>query len=425
MVRVRSVDHALMREMNSTLILECLHRQAPLSRARLAQMTGMNKATVSSLVKELLNAGFVRENGLDSGDTGRPAIQLEINPHAGCILGAEVGVDFISVIATDFAANILWRRTEETARTAGQQVILERAMCLLQTAADFAADAGLAILGLGLGVPGLVDVTHGALLFAPNLRWEGVPLRHILEGRFHCPIYVDNEANLAALGESYFGAARDARFVLYLHSGVGLGGGIVLDGSILRGTAGLAGEIGHMTMDPDGPPCNCGNNGCWETYVSQWAVFQRVRDAVAAGHASSLLQATDGDLSRLTIPLIAAAADQGDAVAREALAETGRYLGIGLANLINALNPDLVVLGGILTVAHRHMLPAVDAVLKARALRWSRETTAVVLAASGRDACAIGAVASIYQRVLNRPLAAREPKPRPSAHRSARLYSTR
>ena len=245
---LRSVDHAVMREMNTALILECLHQHAPLSRARLAEMTGLNKATVSSLVRELLDAQFVRENGLNTGDTGRPAIQLELNPTAGAIIGAEIGVDFISILLTDFSAGVLWRVYERTSHLDGQEAILERLSIGLGQAQDAAQKVGLPVLGLGLGVPGLVNVATGNVLFAPNLDWTDVPLRQALESRFSFPIHVDNEANLAALGEAYFGAAEGARHVLYIHSSVGLGAGVVLDRRILSGVAGLAGEVGHMTL---------------------------------------------------------------------------------------------------------------------------------------------------------------------------------
>lgn len=401
MANLRSADYSLMREMNIALILECLHRDAPLSRAQLAQITGLNKTTVSSLVKELLDARFVRENGMDSGDKGRPAIRLNLNPNAGCIIGAEIGVDFISAILTDFSAEVLWQHKESTTDLRGQEVILSRAMEILRDACAHAQRES--ILGLGLGAPGLVDVSTGTLLFAPNLRWTDVPLRRMLESQFNFPIYVDNEASMAALGESYFGAARGSDFVLYVSSGVGLGGGIVLNRRILPGVAGFAGEVGHMTIDPNGRQCNCGNFGCWETYVSQWAVFRRVRDAITAGQASSLVEATQGDLEKLTIPSVVEAARGGDAVARAALEETGRYLGIGLANLINALNPQRVVFGGILSLAHEFLLPVINAVVRERALRWSRETAEIVIASYGADACVMGGVATVYHHALSQP----------------------
>jgi len=401
---LRNADYTLMREMNIALILECLRRDAPLSRAALAHITGLNKATVSSLVKELLVSHFVHETGIDSREKGRPSIQLNLNPKAGSIIGAEVGVDFISVILTNFAAEVLWRHKESTAHLNGQEPILNRLMEILQEASLQAQMLGQRLLGMGLGLPGLVDSASGTLLFAPNLNWTNVPIRSLLQRKFNFTVYVNNEANMAALGESYFGAARDSDFVLYVATGVGLGGGIVLNRQVLPGAAGFAGEVGHMTMDPNGPRCNCGNFGCLETYVSQWALFRRVREAIEGGQESSLGEMTGGDLDSLTLSLIIEAADKGDKVALDAFQETGRYLGIGLANLINALNPQLVVFGGIYSLAHKHLLPAIREVIQQRALRWSRETTELVLPAYGEDACAMGGVATVFHHILSQPL---------------------
>ncbi|MFN8482960.1 MAG: ROK family transcriptional regulator [Anaerolineae bacterium] len=405
--------------MNTALILECLHQHAPLSRARLAEMTGLNKATVSSLVRELLDAQYIRENGLNTGDTGRPSIQLELNPAAGAIIGAEIGVDFVSVLLTDFSAGMLWRLYERTSHLDGRDAILKRVVKGLSQARDAARQVGLPVLGAGLGAPGLVDVATGTLLFAPNLGWADVPLRQPLEDCFDFPVYVDNEANLAALGEAYFGAAEDARYVLYIHSSVGLGAGVVLDRRILSGVAGYAGEVGHMTVEPNGPPCACGNHGCWETVASQRALFDRIHAAVAGGRASWLVEATDGRLDQITIQLVIAAARRRDAVALDAIAETGRYLGIGLAGLINLLNPERVVFGGMLSLAHEYLLPTMKAEIERRALRWSREGADIVIAKYGPDACAIGGVATVYHRVLSRPLAAREPRDGKSRHPDA------
>jgi glucokinase-like ROK family protein len=404
MTLLRNADHALMREMNIALILECLRRDAPLSRSELARMTSLNKATVSSLVKELLDSHFVREIGFDSGDKGRPSIPLDLNPEAGCIIGAEIGVDFISVILTNFSAEVLWQQKENTTPDQGQEPILTRVVDILQDACFQARDHGLRLLGLGLGVPGLVDVSSGTLLFAPNLMWTNVPLQSRLQNKFNLPVYVDNEANMAALGESYFGAARGSDFVLFVSSGVGLGGGIVLNRQVLRGAAGFAGEVGHMTMDPNGPRCNCGNFGCWETFVSQWAVFRRVGEAIRRGQATSLLDAAQGSLERLTFPMVVEAARSGDAVARAVLEETGQYLGIGLANLINALNPQRVVFGGILSLGHEFLLPTIHKVVQQRALRWSRETTEIVIADCGDNACVMGGVATVFHHILSQPL---------------------
>jgi glucokinase-like ROK family protein len=399
----RTGDQALIRQINLSAILQQLRDSAPISRASLAQITGLNKTTVSSLVSELIENQFVREAGLESGAVGRRAMLLRLNPAAGCIVSGEIGVDFISAIAADFAAKVVWRDQTRIDPAMGQDAIAEQSAALLQRAVEQGLSSSRVLLGVAVGVPGLVDQATGVLLFAPNLGWRDVPVRTILQQKFDAPVFVDNEANLAALGERYFGAAQGYQEVLYISAGVGLGGGVVHDGQVCRGVTGMAGELGHMTMDPDGEQCTCGNRGCWETLVSQQALFRRVRRAIDAGRVSQLTQAVNGDLDRLTVPLVADAARDGDEVAREALDAVGHSLGIGIASLVNALNPELVVFGGILSLAWQFLQPGVTEEMQRRALRWNREATQVVLAQHGFDACVMGGLALVLQDILREP----------------------
>jgi glucokinase-like ROK family protein len=404
MPRARTGDQALVREINLSIILNALRDHSPISRASLAATTGLNKTTVSSLVQQLIDAHFVSEIGAGrTEEMGRPGILLELNPRAGCIIGAEIGVDFISVIVTDFAAEVLWSHQEQTEAHSSRESIISRTLDVIKEGIEQTRGQCKAVLGLGLGLPGIVDVGSGTLLFAPNLRWRDVPLREILQAEFDFPIYVDNEANMATLGESYFGVARGARSVLYVSAGVGLGGGIVLDGRILSGTAGFAGEVGHMTMVIDGLECNCGNRGCWETLVSQEALYRRIRNEVASGKSTSLAPYVADKSEALTVPLIVEAARSGDKVALAALEETAYYLGIGLANLVNALNPEIVVFGGILSVANEFLMPVVNRIIKERALRWSFDSMQLLAAAHGVDACVMGGIASVYHQILSQP----------------------
>jgi glucokinase-like ROK family protein len=401
--RYRTGNQALMREMNLSVIMNHLREHAPTSRAALAEMTGLNKTTVSSLVSELIEHQFVREVGLNLTGPGRPAVLLELNPAAGCIVSGEIGVDFISVICANFAVEVIWRHKESTSRDMGQPAIMDRTLAFLRQAKDAGHATGSTLLGLAVGVPGLVDQVSGDLLFAPNMGWRDVPLRTILRESLEVPVFVDNEANMAALGEYYFGAAQRHDEVLYISAGVGLGGGIVRGGQLCSGVTGFAGEFGHMTMDPEGERCNCGNRGCWETQVSQSAVFRRIRRAINQGRASVLSEMTGGDLDRLAVPMVVDGAGAGDAVALETLEVVGHHLGIGIASLVNALNPDLVVFGGILSLAGEFLLPVVHEELQRRALHWNRSATQVVLARHGFDACVIGGVATVYQAILAQP----------------------
>ncbi len=407
MTRARTGDQALIREINLSIILNALRDHPPLSRAALALATGLNKTTVSSLVEQLINASFVTETGVGKNFTGRPGILLQLNPHAGAIIGAEIGVDFISVVLTDFAARVIWRHQERTDRREQQPAILRHTMANIGAAIKQANAHGLPILGLALGVPGLVDVESGTLLYAPNLHWENVPLRQMLRARFDLPVFVDNEASIAAFGETYFGVARGARNVLYVSAGVGIGGGIVMDGRIYPGGSGFAGEVGHMTLEPNGLPCACGNHGCWETLASQSALFRRIQECIAAGEPSMLARLAspgqNGKREQLTLPGVVRAAQEGDAVARRALFDTGKYLGIGLANLVNALNPEMVVFGGILSLAKEFLMPVIQQTISERALRWSWQSAQMVAAAYGSDACVMGSVAMVYDQILRQP----------------------
>jgi glucokinase-like ROK family protein len=399
----RTGDQALVREINLSVIMNHLRTNAPISRAALADATGLNKTTVSSLVNELIERQFVQEIGLTSPRAGRPATLLKLNPTAGFIVSCEIGTYFILVICTDFSPKIIWRHQEPFDLTIGQHATLERMLAILNQAIEVGRSACGPLLGITVGVPGLVDQSTGTLLFAPNLGWRDLPVRAILQESFKVPLFVDNEANIAALGEHYFGAAQGYEEVLYISAGVGLGGGVVHGGRVFSGVTGVGAEFGHMTLDPDGEICKCGNQGCWETQVSQQALFRHVWRRIDQGEASRLSEMTGGRRDSLTVPLIVEAARMGDAVALDALEIIGRHLGIGIASLVNALNPELVVFGGILSLAGEFLLPVIEKEVERRALKWNREAMQLVLARHSSDACVMGGVAAVYQAILAQP----------------------
>ena len=406
--RFRTGDQALVRQINLAVIMHHLREYAPISRAGLADITGLNKTTVSSLVRELIERQFVREVGYESPGggrgAGRLAMLLTLNPRAGYIVSMEIGVDFLMAICTNFAPDTMWQVKEEIDPDMGQQVIIDRLLALLYKGLNVGNEYCQTLLGVAVGVPGLVDQTSGTLLFAPNLRWENVPLRAKLESLINAPLIVDNEANIAALGEHYFGAARGFNEVLYLSAGAGLGGGLVHSGQVFSGVTGFGSEFGHMTMDPDGEICNCGNRGCWETQVNQRALFSYLRRSAGQGNKTVLTEMTAGNLGALTVPMVVEAAQQNDRMALEALEVLGRNLGIGIASLVNALNPELVVFGGSMSLASDYLFPAVENEIQQRALRWNREAIKVVVAKHGQEACVMGGVARVFQEVLAEPM---------------------
>jgi glucokinase-like ROK family protein len=279
-------------------------------------------------------------------------------------------------------------------------MIMSQVMDLAKQASSFVQERKSRLLGIGVGVPGLVDVGSGLLRLAPNLHWANVPIREILAGYFDCPIYVENEANAAALGEYYFGAARDVKNFIYLSSGIGLGSGIVMDGKLFRGIFGYAGEAGHMTLDINGEVCGCGKRGCWETFVGPRAVVRRVQRSLANGAKSILPEMAKGNIENIVFENVVQAARDGDQIAMDALAEVAFYLGIGIANLVNLFNVEVVVLGGALNEASSLLLKDVEKIVLANTLAPEREHLKVIPSAHGSDACIMGAVALVLDDIL-------------------------
>lgn len=397
----RTGDQTLVRELNRSILLHRLRIAPPLSRADLATSTGLNKTTVSKLIDELISEELVREIGLVPSSGGRPGVLLELNPDGGSIIGGEIGVGRMAAVVTDLRASISWRQEVAFDKEAGKESVLQQLDALLQQAKEVALRGKRRLLGVGVAIPGLVDVASGTLVFEPNMGWREVPLRDRLASKLRLPAFIENDANAAALAERYFGAAQDVEDFAYVVANIGLGAGLVVGGQIFSGASGYAGEAGHTTIDPDGPLCRCGNRGCWERLASLRALIERVDRALQAGIDSRIPSYTDG--GEITLAAILEAARAGDQVAQQALEETGTYLGIGIANLVNLLNPQLVAFGGSLSLAHEFLMPAAQRVVNERAMGELRRAARVVVSALKADACVLGGVALVLHDILRRP----------------------
>jgi glucokinase-like ROK family protein len=397
--RARTGDQALVRDINQTLVLKRIRETSRISRADLSEVTGLNKATVSNIVRELLTTHLIREVGLRSIGTGRPAVMLELDPNAGCIVGAEIGVDFIAVIRTNFIAEIEWRHREATTHSTSPQLIAQQLLSVIRRALGDAERNHQTVFGIAIGIPGLVDRTTGSVLFAPNLGWQTVNLASMLGEDLPLPLYLDNEANMAALGELYFGAARGYKDVLYLSIDAGLGGGIISNERIFTGGAGFAGEFGHISMDPNGRLCKCGNRGCFETLVSLSTIVDYIKHGVESGLPSTLKDIVSN--SMFDFESILAAAKNGDELSLQAFAGVGMALGTGLSNLVHAFDPQLIVLGGSLGLATDLMLPSINTELTQRMTRWKRSIPKIEQARHTLDACVMGGIATVYDQIFN------------------------
>ena len=392
-------DQTTIRQHNASLVLNQLRLNAPLSRADLAKRIGLNRSTVSSIVAQLLEEKLIVETQFRTDRIGRPGLLLELNAQGGGAVGVEIGPESVHVILTDFTANVLWRRRILVGAGETQDTYLHIAEEMIRQALSVAGRRGVRVYGVGLALPGMVDVQQGQLRFAPNLRWRDIPFGGRWSERFALPVFVENNANAGAIGEYYFGAARAVADFIYVGGDAGIGGGIVAHGELLRGRGGFAGEIGHMTIVPDGDLCACGKRGCWETLVGPRAVIADYQRRAGDMNTGARFDADNIGLAELV-----RAANLDDLAAVAALREAARYLGIGIANLVNIFNPQLIILGGSLGQVSETLVPQIREVVKDNSLFPMRTALSIVPSQHGADDCVMGAVALVFDNLLREPV---------------------
>ncbi len=284
----------------------------------------------------------------------------------------------------------------------GSDAVVERIAQLVErVAAETMSATGASraqILGVGIGSPGPLDRETGVVILTPNLGWTNFPLRDRICSAVQLPATLDNDANCATLGEWWLGAARGAQHVVGLTIGTGIGGGLILNGRLFHGVSDVAGEVGHTTIDANGRRCGCGNYGCLEAYASGPAIAERAREALAGGEPSAMPALVSGDLSRLSAAIVYDAAKQGDRLAQEVVRETARILGIGIANLLNVFNPEVVVLAGGVTQAGDQLFEPLRAEVRRRAFKPAVDACRIVPGALQGNAGVIGAAATFAQQ---------------------------
>lgn len=336
--KVNTASSRTIRSINERIVLNLIRDQQPISRAQIARTTGLQRSTVTLLVRKLLKEKVIyqKERGRSAG--GRPPDLLYLNGHGVCVVALDVGVRLSRLALGDFNGKILWE--EEFATGTDPEAFLKLAVSRVKAMLR-SRTPGRAIDGIGVSVPGLVNVETGMVIYAPNLRWNEFALGPAMSQRLGLPVYIDNDANLCALAEMWsgsIGAVRSHHWV-YVHVTDGIGTGVAFDGQIYRGFSGGAGEFGHMCIDVNGPPCGCGNRGCWEVYASNRALVRRYQSL-----AENKLPVNRQPW--LTAKQVVAKARAGDAHALEALRQTAGYLGLGIVNVVVSLNPEVVVIGG-------------------------------------------------------------------------------
>jgi predicted NBD/HSP70 family sugar kinase len=374
-----------LRERNRERVVEALGMLGGGSQADIARATGLSRTTVSTVVAELRGAGLLSEAEARAPDQrgGRPGVRLMLQEPSRAVIGIDFGHSHVRVAVADLAHRVLAERMRELA-------VDHRALEALDAAAgmveEVLAEAGVAratVIGAGIGIPGPVDRARGTVGSATILPgWLGLRIANEMEQRLGLPVEIENDANCGALAELTWGAGRDCRNFAYIKAATGIGAGIVVDGRLLRGASGTAGEIGHTTLDESGALCSCGNRGCLETVAAGPAIVHLVRQVhPEAENLSSVI----------------AMATQGDVRCRRAIADAGHEIGVAVAGLCNLINPERVIVGGLLSRAGEVLLQPLRESIRRHAVQAAAENVEVVQGSFEDRAELLGSLALVLR----------------------------
>ncbi|MFI2506505.1 ROK family transcriptional regulator [Streptomyces sp. NPDC018972] len=384
------------RTANRYQVLRQIIAASPTSRQELAAATGLSLATVATLVGELLGLGMITEVGFEDSAGGRPRGLVAVNAPGGALIGVDLAETYVRVELFDLALNVL-ARTEEEMRPGEirpEQVVDHVATAVGSVVAQAGVE-GARVLGAGVSVPGQVDRDTGVCAYAPNWDWHDVPLLDLLSDHIAYPLHLDNPLRACAVAELWFGAARGCGDAVVVNLGTGVGAGLVLGGGVHRGVSNSAGEWGHTTLVLDGRPCHCGNRGCVETYTGAPGIMLNLREL---SPDSPLLRPGD---QTATVDALARGVSAGDPVAVRVLGHTARYLGAGIADLINLFNPEVVVLSSWVAAAFGEpLLDEVRAAVTRHALRRPLAATRIVLSPIPTDPVCLGAATFALEGAL-------------------------
>lgn len=403
-MRIRKGSRRLIKDLNISLVIDAVRQHGPISRADLARVTNLGRSTITGIASVLLEEGFLVELGSGESRVGRRPILLKFNEKARPVIAIKLAPGRIVGAVTDMDAHLLCQQERLLSDSETADEIVE---ALVQMTHALLAEAKVDIddvLGIGMVLPGIVDPKTGVSVWPSFFNWINVPMKHILEDRLGVQVFIDNDANAAALAEKWYGAGRDYADLVCVTVGAGVGAGLIVGGRLYRGGASGAGEIGHMTIDEEGPQCICGNRGCLEAMVSDKALVRQAVERLAENPGSMVLQLAEGDKSKITREIIVEAAKAGDEMAQALVWEAGTRIGTGLANLVNILNPEAIIVGGEAAAqAGDLLLEPIRQTVKRRAFAVLSQKTEI-LRAKLPDGWLVGAAILVLQEFFGLPI---------------------
>lgn len=379
----------LIRSINRSIILNAIKTQGEVSRVSLANLTGLSPATVTGITGQLIKEGLAFEKATGDSSGGRPPIMLALNPRGGAVIGIKLMEGLAVGALTDLNATIL---AKETVRLAGEELeaSIEALTHLMNSLIRDGNIRKKQLMGVGIGLAGVVDFSSGIVRQNPFSGWRNIPLRDMLQKRMRVPVYIDNDVNTLTLSEKWLRAGEPEDNFIVITVGRGLGMGIVINGEIYRGNGGGAGELGHTIVDPEGPLCDCGKRGCLESLISDRALVERARREVDPGIV---------DLDELI-----GRANAGQPKAMEVLASAGALLGRQIANLVNVLDPKLIIVSGEGIRMGEVFFSAMRTAVRCYVMPGLAEDTEIRINSWGDDVWALGAASLVIAEIFNSPI---------------------
>lgn len=405
MTRLRRGNRDLIKEINRNLVLNLIKSRGPISRTDIARLSSLSLATVSGITADFVASGLVHELGEGESTGGRRPMLLRLNYQAGFVVGVKLMEQTITSALTDLDASVLHHRATPLTTTSGTDpASVVRA--IIQAVENTIAEAGVdraRVLGIGIGMAGVVDGEAGICRYSPFFGWRDVPIAEPVAAHFGLPVYLENDVNTLTIAEQWFGYGHGVDHFVVVTVGRGVGAGIVVNGQFYRGALGGAGELGHITLQENGPPCDCGKRGCLEALTSDPAMVRQARVAITLRERTVLAEAEP-----LTLEAIVAAAEAGDELARRLLGDAGHWLGIGIAHLVNILNPQMVIVGGEGVRAGEWRFGPMREAIHEHAFDGLADELEIIIEPSGDETWARGAACVVLGEIFKPPVDRKE-----------------
>jgi len=395
----RTGDLKLIQELNRSIVLKTIQNYGPISRSEIAKKYKISSTTVTAAVRELIQQGLVYEDGVGKSSGGRKPILVKFFSDSKFIIAVAITNSYIIIAETNLEAKIRRQKKFPVNNLTGKLFIdylIKSVNQFLKAYPDLTKCIGISITS-----PGIIDVNKAVICENTKLKLKNIPLKEMMEKQFKLKIWLENDANAIVLAEKRFGEYRKFKNLIYITIDDGVGAGIVVNEHIFRGCSGGTGEFGHTTIDRNGILCDCGNRGCLENYVNWPAIYSKVLSSIEQGKHTMMLELAKGDINRITPSIFRSALEKNDQLAKEIITDTAAYLATGIVNLVNLLNPDIIILGGKVAYDNHFLISQVKKLVFQQALTNLTNKLEICPISLGKDFRIIASAAIPLQEIFH------------------------